>query len=1132
MTGTSKVDEGLAKESGTYEDCHSKVQLSELATEDAEAAPLLYANDSHTGRGRDEEKELTRERRTKGRQARQMIRPSKYRGLVMITISAAVILLLLALIEGGPPPYHRRGASALNYWGQELDISSPAHGIFSLATLDRSHGAALPLSWIKSNQSLAHQDLRTGRDPGLDWWLKNKNGTITVPAAFPSHVHLDLIQAGLLQEPSIGLNEGTARWVIDESAWTYTASLAPLFAAIKNRDFFVLYFQGLDTVTDVYIDESFIASTRNQFREYLFDNVTQALSAAAQRGNGNLTLVFHNIPEFVQIESKSEPWYPYWASLVYQYSKRNFVRKDQSSFGWDWGPAYLPTGPFRNAYLVAFSNSAPVLHKSVSAPVGKNRNVFVRSTSIDISKKGSFNNIPPDQGASWIINATLDIYSTIDDASPELHLDLLKTCHSATVRLSRSLKKGLNEAVWAVMEIPSHGKDAPELWWPVKMGKQHLYDLKLTVFGAHKRDASKLSWTKRVGFRTIVVNQEPVTSEEIGAGWAPGSHWHVEVNGRTVYTHGTNLIPLDTFYPRISADIVEWYIDSVLAAGGNLIRVWGGGVYQSDVFYDLCDEKGILVWSETIFACSMYPTYESFLDEVRAEVRDNVKRLNSHPSQMLWAGNNEGEGEMLDNARWQKNGTLYRAPYDHLFNDVILGEVRAHTRKDSYIPSSTAHGYLQLDPYVPRYLNATPGEVYGDGEYYGYEAADIWNVDKYSYNGSFRLINEYGFHAMASPYGLERVLTGDEDWSFNSTVLRSHNKHSPAGSLTYPWPADDGQREMTRPVELYLPLPKAKSPGRTHIAQWSHSTQIIQAWYVALQTLHYRFRSSQPQRNLGGVYWQLSDVWPGATSWASIEFGGRWKALHYAMRMAQDRVACYPLWRDRQLSLAVISDFTTHEHSAVEGILKVTWYDFWGNEVADQSHSWNIRGINATVVTNAAPVPSYVPPGTDVSQIWAHLQVEAFSAGGDRKKPLASSEYFWSAPGILKNADLTDPMLELRFLTHKEALVSFPDGKRVSRLQLTNRGESVAPWVWLSHPEGFLGYFAEDTDDLTTLKPSNNFWLKPGESRYVLFVHQRRLPEWARPKEGVRQDVKATHGFAKTTGGFAARSLFDNYLTE
>lgn len=984
------------------------------------------------------------------------------------------------------------------YIAGSANIHDPGAGIYSLTSRAASHGWALPLQWTNSSQSLAAQP-SDARDGDLRWWLRNANGSIDIPALLPSLVHLDLIAAGIIEEPSIALNEGSTRWVLEEPAWTYTASLSPLSDAIASHKQLLLYCQGLDTIADVYIGNDHIGHTENQFREWLFDNVTEALGS--HPSNLNITLVFHSIPPYAHRESQKQPLFPPQTTQRYQYDNRIFVRKAQSDFGWDWGPAYLPVGPFRPIYLVGLGSAksqglTSSVNKATSQAlsVGKTPTIFIHSTSVDVYRKGSCNNLPPDQSAPWIVNATLDLYALEAVRAP-------LTLEVAGVRavVDAEIKPAHNRGIEVIAEVPGTGPKAPRLWWPSFTGNPQLYEAHLALDGTR--------WRKKVGFRTVIVNQEPVSKAEIASGWSPGAHWHVEVNGQRIYTQGVNVIPFDTLAPRVSLQALQWHISSVLASNGNLMRVWGGGIYQSDAFYDLCDAHGLLVWSEAIFACSMYPVYDGFIANVKEEVRQNVRRLNHHASQMLWAGNNEGEGQLLQlNHTLPGNASYYRHQYDRLFNDVILNEVRAHSRKDSYIPSSTTHGYLQLDPYMPRYLNITPGAVYGDGEYYGYDIDAMWDTRQYSYNSSFRFINEFGMHAMSSVEGLQRVLPNDDpsQWSFNSTVVRNHNKHSPPGSEQYPSPADDGQRQMSDAVSKYLPVPKARSPSFKALQQWSYSTQVIQALYIANQALHYRYRAALPEHNLGGVYWQLNDVWAGATSWSSIEYGGRWKPLHYAISRAQARIAAYPLWDDhaRTLSLVVVSDIW--EVPEVRGTLVARWYSMSdGRLLWTQRYRWKTSGINAAAVTRPASVADYLPTGADDARSWLHLEIEATETASTtdtiqapfiRNEELRNEE-FWTSPGALRVVDSTEnpaPALRLQY-------------RGGQRFDVTNVGSEVAPWVWVSHPEGVLGYFST----LKNKTPCNMFWLRPGETRKLRF--------------------RLAHGdMSKAVRDFTAQSMWNN----
>ncbi|PWN25387.1 glycoside hydrolase [Jaminaea rosea] len=1079
-----------------------------------------------------------------------------------------VLVALMAMASALPKVLPKSGSSPHAYDSLYHPVEGPK--VYPLSSTE-SHAWPLPLAWTQSTQSLAHASL--GDDTlspaaGLNWHLTNFNGSIEIPALFPSQAHLDLIQAGTIREPSIELDEGPARWIINDT-WTWTASLLPLAKAISAHKELLLFFRGLDTVCKIFVGGEPLAVTDNEFREYLFLNATPLLKDAASIGS-NLTLIFQSAANYskqASIDHPHTPW-PDGLAQTYQYPYRQDIRKGQSDFGWDWGPAYLPTGPVRPAYIVGLDDENDANRTSVD---GNSTSLFVARSSLDVYREGSFNNLPPNQHASWIVNATMDIYALHDLPGAQLDITVLGTKHAATnVTLSRPLRAGLNEGVWATMKVPATGPNAPDLWWPARHGKPTLYDVEMGLTAPRLRD-TRTSWRKRTGFRTIVVNQEPVTTAEVARGWAPGSHWQVEVNGKPVYTHGANLIPLDTFAPRVSLDSIDWLTSSVLATGGNLIRIWGGGIYQPDALYDLCDEKGIMLWSETIFADSMYPINPPFLESVRHEVRENVLRLNHHPSQMLWAGNNEGEPVLFlvaDGPKVSKeNRTRFYREYELLFDEVILGEVKGHSRKDSYIPSSTTYGYKKLDPYVPRYKDFPKNEVHGNGEYYGYSAPQFFNTSAYTFSSPFRMVNEYGMHAMASTHGLERVLapatSAPQQWSFNSTQIVSHNKHSPPGNLTFPFFPEDGQGQMSDAVKLYLPTPAARANGTLQIRQWSYATQLIQLIYVAqAQTLEYRHRGIGPQRNSGAVYWQLNDVWPGSTSWSSIELGGRWKPLHYGMAKAQAPLVVYANWNativgeEPTLSLVALWDRETAPNG---GKVRATWYDWEGKAVgASREYEIDIDQkdseaneqdtVGGQVITSPAPLAKYVSPGVDTTAVWLHLEVKAdsISTAAGAQQESYSWEDFWTPPGNLASPatlkalqELGQGKVELRELrrgSEKEP----DDDRRVSegrksvtrRFEVVNTGTKVAPYVWLDHPEGTLGWFEEEhsgaksvahgsirrsrqqrqsvllrEEDQTSrvihtragsrdhgsspkAKPNNLFWLRPGERRVVRFVQR------------------------------------------
>ncbi|WAR56586.1 hypothetical protein PtB15_7B435 [Puccinia triticina] len=952
----------------------------------------------------------------------------------------------------------------------------------------------------------------------FEWSLVNANRSIVVPTPFLNQPHLALIKAGVIDDPNIGLNEGTTRWVGEEEAWTWETKFK-----VKTDDQwakaerFYLVFNGLDTFCDIQVNGQRIGSTDNAFRSWVFDatqvikssqNQTIPLSLRFASAYATASRIAHE-PGNMWFPNKSADKKNSTTLQPFEYNYRNWARKQQSDFGWDWGPAYLPSGPIKPAYLIGLS--APVqsslglidqgkahqpqtrtVHGKQSVtpgttpkglsllagkPTDKKRrratpettgtpSLWVHRAIIDIYRSGQRNNLMPDQGAPWVINITLPITSpTLVNATlsgvisgtsvqlPAKQLSILKT------PLYRTLGPDYSLTVEYIIDPKQ-----VELWYPATLGSPTLYDLELKLqVDAH--DASlggedaELSWWEKVGFRTIVVDQSRYTDQEVANGIRPGTRFTFIINGKPFYVQGSSMIPIDNFAARANSSTIRWILESAVLAHQNVVRIWGGGAYQTDEFYDLCDELGILAWSESVFACGAYPlSPESFLDNIRAEVSENVARLNRHPSTALWAGNNEGEGYLIDVNRTWTNGSIYFNQYDHLNNRVLRELVLDNTRSISYIPSSTTQGYLSLDPYVARYYNSTPGELYGDKEHYNYDTSVSFNISSYPVG---RFVNEFGFHSMPSIYTWDRILKSPEDYEFNSTVIRAHNKHNPAESLTYPWPADDGQKQMTTGVTDHYPTPNITGDHHTQLAQWAYSTQVFQAAFMASQIHYYRLGASRGENNMGAVYWQLNDVWEGI-SWSSIEYTGRWKVFHYIAARVQSHVVISPIFHqtNNTLDIYVTSDLW----QPVEGTAQWTWYDFTGQQLSDTTtKSFSVEPIHSTQLYHAGGLSEMVPSGHAPNNAWMHLTLTT----SDGKY---TNEQFFH-PVELKDCQLQPTKVETRPIGHNQVSVEVASG-------------GVALWVNVEHPPGVRGYFK----DMETGLPSNAFFLRPKETRRLEFV--------------------------------------------
>ncbi|KAH9454379.1 hypothetical protein MJO28_007376 [Puccinia striiformis f. sp. tritici] len=948
----------------------------------------------------------------------------------------------------------------------------------------------------------------------LKWTLANANRSIVVPTPFLNQPHLALIKAGVIDDPNIGLNEGTTRWVGEEEAWTWETKVkidtSGKWADVER---FYLVFNGLDTFCDIDLNGHRIGSTDNAFRSWVFD-ATQVIQGSLNQ-TVPLSLRFASAYATAsrQAHEPSNMWFPPKSAdkknsttlQPFAYSYRNWARKQQSDFGWDWGPGYLPSGPIQPAYIIGLSASAQsslasgnqtnsnqiqtkvlpkqrsivigTAHKQLSLHAEKKHKrateetngaplLWVHRTIIDIYRKGQLNNLLPDQAAPWVINITLPI------TSPKLLNATLSGVLSGTsVKLPAKQLSVLKTPVYRdfgpdyslTVEYIVDPKEV-ELWYPATLGSPTLYDLELTlqVDGGVTSPANTnnaLVWREKVGFRTIVVDQSRYTDQEVASGIRPGTRFTFIINGKPFYVQGSSMIPIDNFAARTNSTTIRWLLESALLANQNVIRIWGGGAYQTDEFYDMCDELGILAWSESVFACGAYPlSPESFLDNIRAEVSENVARLNRHPSTALWAGNNEGEGYLIDVNRTWTNGSIYFNQYDHLNNHVLRELVLDNTRSISYIPSSTTQGYLSLDPYVARYYNSTPGEIYGDKEHYNYNTSVSFDVSSYPVG---RFVNEFGFHSMPSIYTWDRVLKSPQDYDFNSTVIRAHNKHNPAESLAYPWPADDGQMQMTTGVTDHYPTPNITGDYHTQLAQWAYSTQVFQAAFMASEIQYYRLGASRGENNMGAVYWQLNDVWEGI-SWSSIEYTGRWKVFHYIAARVQSHVIISPIFHQKNNTLDIY--VTSDLWQPVEGTAEWTWYDFAGQQLAAPTKkSFSVSPIHSTQLYNAGSLSEMVPNGHPPDDAWLHLTMST----SDGK--YTNEQFFHPVP--LKDCQLRATKVHSRPIGHNQVSIAVASG-------------GVAAWVNVEHPPGVRGYFR----DLTTLLPSNAFFLRPDEERHLEFV--------------------------------------------
>ncbi|KAF2704453.1 glycoside hydrolase family 2 protein [Pleomassaria siparia CBS 279.74] len=898
----------------------------------------------------------------------------------------------------------------------------------------------------------------------VSWTLTSPNYTnISVPAKIPSQAHLDLYAAGVIDDPLYGLNDFNLRWIAD-SNWTYTS--APITSLKKNASSTWLIFNGLDTFASIDLCGKHVASTYNQFRQYYFDVseiVTSCSDPVLSMNFGSATVIANATAAL----PGQETW-PYGVEGLFEFPNRQFIRKEQNDFGWDWGPAFAPAGPWLPAYV--FQLEA--------------QNVYIRNTLVDTYREGQLNLLIPDQTKDWVLKASVD-YLGSDLPSDASLSYVLSDVNEATISSGKLINITAEDGtITGSIIVPS---DSVKLWWPVGMGPQTLYNLTLDIVVNGETAGSV---TKRMGFRTIVLNELPISQAQLDQGIAPGNNWHFEINGHEFYAKGSNFIPPDPFWANVTETRIRQLFENVVDGNQNMLRVWSSGAYSPDYMFDLADEMGILLWSEFEFGDALYPVDNEFLDNVKEEVEYQVRRVNHHPSLAFWAGGNELENLELYLVNQSAPELLdrYTREYETLFLDTIVPILFRNTRSISYAPSSTSNGWQSLDfsrsqPITERYNNLTPGSIYGDTDHYNYNSTRAFDYSTYPIG---RFANEFGYHSMPSLQTWQQAVDPEDLW-FNSSVITLRNHHYPSGGLntTNFAKSSKGMGEMTFAAQQWYPVPD-KADSLANFSAWCHTTQIFQADYYSAQIQYYRRGSALSERQLGSLYWQLEDQWQ-APTWAGIEYDGRWKVLHYVAKDIYQPVIISPFFNatTRDLEVWVISDLW----SSIAGTVNMTWYD-WSGKILDVntpiSMDVNVGPINGTNVLSINT--DKILTNQDPADVILVMEVSAQGTLPNSDTTQTFSHKNWFHADRLSNAKLIDPGLELSYSqTNSKFTVKATTG--------------VAAWVWLDYPAGAVLNF-----------DANAFWLLPGEKREVGYT--------------VKSD--ATNG--SWIGGVTVRSLWDNTI--
>ena len=649
------------------------------------------------------------------------------------------------------------------------------------------------------------------------WQFREVGKTDWHNATVPGCVHTDLLANKLIDDPFYRDNEKKQQW-IDKKDWEYrtTFKVTPATLARGNVE---LVFEGLDTYAQVYLNERPILSADNMFRTWRVD-AKQALQA----GDNNLRIVFRSpINEILPVMAKLNYQLP--ASNDQGEKTSPFTRKAPYHYGWDWGPRFVTSGIWRPISVEAWDkvriNDLQLIVKSVTPTAAE----LTANIEVEASTSGA---------------ATI----------------LLENLRDKLVAEKRqvNLTPGTNRVTFNF--FVAH----PALWWPNGLGAQPLYSFRArSVVNGQVADER----TTRTGIRTLELRRQRDEA---------GESFMFVINGIPVFAKGGNWIPSDSFVTRITKDKYRFMIDSVRASNMNMLRVWGGGIYEADEFYELCDEMGILVWQDFMFACSMYPGNQEFLDSVRAEAIDNVKRLRNHPSIVLWAGNNEIETAWM-NWGWRQNlpASLWD-DYKKIFHGVLQEVCAAYDPTRVYWPSSP-HGGLDDDPDSLR-----SGDVHFWRVWHAAEPFSDYEKQ------NPRFMSEYGFQSFPNIETV-KAYTVPSDRDIESPIMLAHQRHPRGNQLVREYMLRDYAQPKDFESFLYV-------------------SQVLQAEGIRIGAEH--LRRIMPH-NMGSLYWQINDCWPVA-SWSSIDYFGRWKALQYYARRFYSELLISPTVQKGYLKLFVVSD--------------------------------------------------------------------------------------------------------------------------------------------------------------------------------------------------------------------------------
>jgi beta-mannosidase len=683
-----------------------------------------------------------------------------------------------------------------------------------------------------------------------------------LPATVPGDVHLDLLANKVIPDPFFRDNEAKLQW-IENASWEYRTNfdVAPAQLGRANVD---LVFDGLDAAAQVYVNGEKVLDADNMFRIWRVP-----VKSLLHSGANQLRVVFPSPIAAAQAVAANDPWQPKTGTEA-----KTYIRKAAYEYGWDWGPRFVTGGIWRPVRLEAWDKA--------------------RIADFAIRQRDVSNEV-----------AHLDAEVEIEAARPgTVFVDVDYSEHGLPLR-GKAPSVARTVAVHTgrnVIDLPVEIRQ-PKLWWPAGYGDQSRYD-----FTAHVSTTSPSSnldnRTVTTGLRTIVLDRHLDK-------W--GRSFQFMVNGIPVFAKGADVIPFDSFPNRVTTAAYRRILESARDANMNMIRHWGGGYYESEEFYEICDELGIMVWQDMMFGNDWQPGTYAFKQNIEAEAEDQVRRLRNHPSIALWSGNNETE-EALN---WGRRASLpadvkFQMWQDYLteFSGILNRVVARLDAQIPYWPSSPSADYEETSD------KFESGDTHDWSVWHG--RVPFTDYEKHHW----RFVSEYGFQSFPEMRTVESFTVPEDRANIFTPVMLAHQKNNEGNSIIH----DYMLRDYSEPKDF---------------ASFLYASQVLQAEGIKIGAEH--FRRSRPE-TMGSIFWQLNDCWPVA-SWSSIDYYGRWKALQYYARRFYAPVLVSPHVEDGVVKVFIVSDRTAAQGAE----LRVRLMDFDGKVLLEEKRAVNMAPLSSQV---------------------------------------------------------------------------------------------------------------------------------------------------------------------------------------